>query len=604
LGIGVVGGIGLAIAAPIYCCYLGAEANGFLGGLAGLGIGIGVGVLGSVALVIGGVVTCLAQIGGGLIYTPEAIGAQCGGKVWDEDDETWKDCGLKEEAEMILNLSEDEVLNGGSSSKVVSDTELYDVLGLKPTATSSEIKKAYYMKARINHPDRNLNDPAAHARFQKVGEAYQVLSDDRLRFIYDQSGKEAVEGSARVDASSLFTFIFGSEKFDSLIGELQVLSTVQTVLQREGAFPDPKVSAFRQRRREVQCAINLAGKLDSFTEDSEESYRAILNREGSELADNRFGATLLALIGRIYSTKAGARLTIVGSLYDGMASFGSSIADTVNLTSSTSSLVTNACRLHASQREATLAEKEKKDKKPKVPNSANIFGFSTDNEKVCDKIQSVSASIVTLLWHLTHIDVNNTLTKVIRKVLDDKTIDNERRALRAKALFILGSEFEACGKKRGADLGDFISLVNEDIFHFKKSQNETKEEPKTSPSTPESSPPDPHGEQTRHVEKIPLEDIEYLSVKDLMKHIRSHGEDPSSCLEKRDLKRKLTILILDKMDIMDVRTYFLTLSVKVPAAVPHEILILMASEPDESIVRALLAKILESSEYLSSLVDK
>jgi curved DNA-binding protein CbpA len=517
--------------------------------------------------------------------------------VWDEDDEAWKDCGLKDEAELLLNMSEDDFLNGDRKDKAVSDTELYDVLGVQPTASSSEIKKAYYVKARINHPDRNLNDPEAHARFQKIGEAYQVLSDDRLRYIYDQNGKDGVEGSAKVDANSLFTFIFGSEKFDYMIGELQVLSTVQSLVQREGALPDPKLAAFRQRRREVQCAVNLAAKLDSFLEDNEDSFRETARREGSELADNRFGATLLVIIGSIYSSKADARLSIFGSISDGFSCWGRTLEDAVHITSTGSGLLVNASRLYSSQQKATLAEKANPDKKPKAP---NMLGISIDNETVFESLQSVSASIVTLLWHLTHIDVKNTLTKVIKKVLDDQTIPIEKLAMRAKALYILGVELEACGRKNEAGLDDFISKVDKDILGFMKGPNGA---PKTSPSTPDSDPPEPPRYQDTSSYKfdITLESIDDFSVKEFKFHLRRLGGDLSSCIEKRDLKRSLTTLVINNMDIMDVKTYFLTLSLKCPEAVPQEVLLLMVAENDEAVVRALLAKILDSSEYFSYL---
>lgn len=57
----------------------------------------------------------------------------------------------------------------------------YEVLEVPTDAPPDLIKRQYYLLARKYHPDKNLNDPEAHARFQKLGEAYQVLADPQLR---------------------------------------------------------------------------------------------------------------------------------------------------------------------------------------------------------------------------------------------------------------------------------------------------------------------------------------------------------------------------------------------------------------------------------------
>ena len=107
---------------------------------------------------------------------------------------------------------------------MVVDTTYYDALGVKPTATDLEIKKAYRKLAITTHPDKNPGDETAHERFQAIGEAYQVLSDDALRKQYDKFGKEkAVPGGGFEDPAEFFGVIFGGEAFVDLIGEISLM---------------------------------------------------------------------------------------------------------------------------------------------------------------------------------------------------------------------------------------------------------------------------------------------------------------------------------------------------------------------------------------------
>lgn len=66
----------------------------------------------------------------------------------------------------------------------------YDTLGIKPTSTTQEIRKAYLRRARALHPDRQLDRPPAEARkaeqaMQQVNVAWNVLSDPAKKAEYD-----------------------------------------------------------------------------------------------------------------------------------------------------------------------------------------------------------------------------------------------------------------------------------------------------------------------------------------------------------------------------------------------------------------------------------
>src|SRR3989344_8590356 len=63
--------------------------------------------------------------------------------------------------------------------------DLYQRLGLEPSANPDEIKQAYRQMAFEWHPDRNPNDHSLHEEFIAVSQAYEVLSDYPTRREYD-----------------------------------------------------------------------------------------------------------------------------------------------------------------------------------------------------------------------------------------------------------------------------------------------------------------------------------------------------------------------------------------------------------------------------------
>lgn len=66
--------------------------------------------------------------------------------------------------------------------------DYYKILGVKKDAKADEIKKSYRRLARKFHPDVNPNDKTAEEKFKEVQEAYDVLSDEKKRKVFDRFG--------------------------------------------------------------------------------------------------------------------------------------------------------------------------------------------------------------------------------------------------------------------------------------------------------------------------------------------------------------------------------------------------------------------------------
>ncbi len=101
----------------------------------------------------------------------------------------------------------------------MTEIDYYELLEVSKSSDKSTIKKAYRQMAMKYHPDKNPGDNEAEEKFKAINEAYQVLSDDQKRAIYDRHGKAGLEGHGQRgggfsggfdDLSSVFEEMFGS----------------------------------------------------------------------------------------------------------------------------------------------------------------------------------------------------------------------------------------------------------------------------------------------------------------------------------------------------------------------------------------------------------
>ncbi len=99
------------------------------------------------------------------------------------------------------------------------EIDYYELLEVSKSSDKSTIKKAYRQMAMKYHPDKNPGNNEAEEKFKAINEAYQVLSDDEKKALYDRYGKAGLEGRGQRssgfsggfdDLGSVFEEMFGS----------------------------------------------------------------------------------------------------------------------------------------------------------------------------------------------------------------------------------------------------------------------------------------------------------------------------------------------------------------------------------------------------------
>lgn len=99
----------------------------------------------------------------------------------------------------------------------MTEVDYYEILEVSRDCNGTELKKSYRKLAMKYHPDRNPDNKEAEDKFKQINEAYQALSDEEKRSIYDRYGKEGLNrqggggfgGGSMDDMMDIFNSMFG-----------------------------------------------------------------------------------------------------------------------------------------------------------------------------------------------------------------------------------------------------------------------------------------------------------------------------------------------------------------------------------------------------------
>lgn len=372
---------------------------------------------------------------------------------------------------------------------MVKDTEYYDLLGVPTDATEIQIKKGYRKAALKWHPDKNPGDKEAEIKFQEIAEAYQVLSDPQKRTIYDEVGKEEMNQTGNgvdqdIDPKEFFSMIFGGDASKDYIGELnfiQMMFDEQSNEEEEKKDDTAKTSdtthvtlhndngkktftelneeskestkekrkqgidaeTIRKQKEEEEKKIKeLSEKLKAKMEPLKDSVKnghldtsgkdwEIFSKKTSEdiedLKLESFGLDICHLIGKIYIFKATSYLKSKKHFVGGFHKISSNFKQSKDTVKGMLDMVSSA-----NEAQNTLEAMQQLE---------GVSLEDMDPYKRAQYEQAVTGKFISVAWMSSKFEIQQSLYGVCNALLQDKTVGDSVKRLRAEILLEMGTMF-------------------------------------------------------------------------------------------------------------------------------------------------------------------
>jgi curved DNA-binding protein CbpA len=292
------------------------------------------------------------------------------------------------------------------------------------------------------HPDKNPS-PEANKEFQKLSQAYQVLSDTDLRRQYDLSGSKKFDNvSQDIDVSVFLSGLFGSLKFQPYVGELSLSGMAKDMVNQAGPENPPMPERVmtssgaikrRERRRRIFCAKNLCQKLEMYN-GNESLFVKQTYLEAIDLVTASFGLQLLRTLAFVYT------YTSEKFLAEQKGQFWSrKLASWKNTGRSYSHMASMASNMTKSYVAVSKFAREQKSNLEDNQQETRMF------------LESTLPLLLETAWSMVQMDVEETGKCAAKMVLKDVGVCWQVRMKRAYALRRMGRIFEEVSLTYGGE---------------------------------------------------------------------------------------------------------------------------------------------------------
>ncbi|KYN96358.1 DnaJ protein, putative [Plasmodium reichenowi] len=211
------------------------------------------------------------------------------------------------------------------------DRTYYDILNVNVDASLNEIKNNYYNLALEYFLDRNTNDLKRKMEFEKISEAYQILSDKEKREKYHKEGLDVTEDMFIMDPSILFMLNYSLDQLFPYIGKYDITTIINFVTDQftrgnifETLIGKSSLEKYgdlikkmdeKEEERKNKLVLFLKDRLQEYVDVDEDTWIVKMENEIMGLLESKFSSYIIESVGWVYENVARAFIGKEGKVF-------------------------------------------------------------------------------------------------------------------------------------------------------------------------------------------------------------------------------------------------------------------------------------------------